>query len=285
MIDPRAAAARHDRILIERLVELVPTLIVLMTESGRNPPRFGYENAPVTVFNAHLITCRPRPTVEGNDQGPSRQPTYGTSGERRQAMQDLHVDQDQLRHQVRDKYRQVAVAPAGDYHFHTGRRLAKKLGYDQRALAELPDEAVESFAGIANPFTLRALEPGERVVDVGSGGGFDSHIAARLVGDTGTVIGVDMTREMLDKSRTVAWEMRVTNVEFREGLAESLPVESEWADVVISNGVINLCPDKKAVFEEIFRVLRPGGHVQFGDIANGRPVPEGALQDIDLWTG
>jgi ubiquinone/menaquinone biosynthesis C-methylase UbiE len=144
--------------------------------------------------------------------------------------------------------------------------------------------AVESFAGVANPFSLRPLEHNERVVDIGSGGGFDSFIAARQVGSGGKVIGVDMTEEMLRKSRSTAELLRFSNVEFREGLAEDLPVEDNWADVVISNGVINLCADKRRVFSEIFRVLRPGGRLQFADIANGKPVPEGAIRNIDLWT-
>jgi ubiquinone/menaquinone biosynthesis C-methylase UbiE len=122
------------------------------------------------------------------------------------------------------------------------------------------------------------------VVDIGSGGGFDSFIAARQVGAEGRVIGIDMTEEMLSKSRTTAELLGLPNVEFREGLAEDLPVEDHWADVVISNGVINLCADKRRVFSEILRVLRPGGRLQFADIANGKPVPEAALRNIDLWT-
>jgi arsenite methyltransferase len=132
---------------------------------------------------------------------------------------------------------------------------------------------------------LRRLIPGERVVDVGSGAGFDSFIAADQVGATGQVVGVDMTPEMLRKSRATADALGLAHVEFREGLAEALPVEDGWADVVISNGVINLCADKRMVFAEIRRVLRPGGMLQFADIANGRPVPPEALRDIDLWTG
>ena len=170
------------------------------------------------------------------------------------------------------------------YHFHTGRGLAARLGYDDDSVASLPDAAVESFAGVANPFSLRPLFKGERVVDVGSGAGFDSFVAARQVGPTGRVVGVDMTEEMLSKSRSTAGGLGLQHVEFREGLAEGLPVEDGWADVVISNGVINLCADKRAVFAEIYRVLRPGGFLQFADIANGRPVPEAAISNIDLWT-
>jgi SAM-dependent methyltransferase len=198
---------------------------------------------------------------------------------------DLLVDPEALRAEVRDKYRQVAVDPHGAFHFHTGRPLAARLGYDPAALNALPDRAVESFAGVGNPFSLRALAAGERVVDVGSGAGFDSFIAAGQVGDRGQVVGVDMTPEMLKKSRATAEVLGFAHVEFREGLAEALPVEDGWADVVISNGVINLCADKRAVFEEVRRVLRPGGRLQFADIANGRPVPPEALRDIDLWTG
>src|SRR5438045_9449275 len=199
--------------------------------------------------------------------------------------EDLLVDPETLREQVRDKYRAVAVDPQRTFHFHTGRPLAARLGYDSSAVDALPDRAVESFAGVGHPFALRQLEAGERVVDVGSGAGFDSFIAARQVGGTGHVIGVDMTAEMLKKSRETAATLGYTRVEFREGLAESLPVEDGWADAVISNGVINLCADKRAVFDEIRRVLRPGGWLQFADIANGRPVPPEALRDIDLWTG
>lgn len=196
----------------------------------------------------------------------------------------VDVDVDALREEVRNKYREVAVDPHGEHHFHTGRYLAKHLGYDDGFVASLPDVAVESFAGVANPFSLRPLAKGERVVDVGSGAGFDSFVAAHQVGPTGQVVGVDMTEEMLVKSRSTASKLGLSNVKFREGFAEQLPVESGWADVVISNGVINLCPDKKATFSEIYRVLRSGGWLQFADIANGKPVPESAVRNIDLWT-
>jgi SAM-dependent methyltransferase len=198
---------------------------------------------------------------------------------------DLLVDPDALREQVRGKYREVALKPGADFHFHTGRGLASRLGYDDGAVGALPDRAVESFAGVGNPFSLRRLTAGEKVVDVGSGAGFDSFIAAGQVGPGGQVTGVDMTPEMLAKARQTAGELGLGQVEFREGLAEALPVPDGWADVVISNGVINLCADKRAVLAEIFRVLRPGGRLQFADIANGRPVPVEAMRDIDLWTG
>jgi arsenite methyltransferase len=199
--------------------------------------------------------------------------------------EDLLVDAKALRDQVREKYREVAVDPHRSFHFHTGRPLAARLGYDPAAVDALPDRAVESFAGVGNPFSLRRLEPGERVVDVGSGAGFDSFIAAGQIGPSGRVLGIDMTAEMLAKSRATAVALGFEHVEFRDGLAESLPVEDGWADAVISNGVINLCADKQAVFTDILRVLKPGGWLQFADIANGRPVPPEALRDIDLWTG
>lgn len=197
----------------------------------------------------------------------------------------LLVDADELREQVRDKYREVALDPHGEHHFHTGRVLADRLGYPRDVVDALPDRAVESFAGVGNPFSLRQIPSGSRVVDVGSGAGFDSFVAAGQVGTEGHVLGVDMTAEMLVKSRETADLLEMTQVEFREGLAEQLPVEDGWADTVISNGVINLCPDKKAVFLELRRVLRPGGVLQFADIANGRPVPVEAMRQIDLWTG
>lgn len=196
----------------------------------------------------------------------------------------LPVDPELLRDEVKKKYRDVACNPRGKYHFHTGRLNAERLGYDSAVVDPMPEAAVESFAGVANPFSLRQLKAGEKVVDAGSGGGFDCFIAAQQVGPGGRVIGVDMLDAMLEKSRATAASMGLLHVEFREGLLEDMPVEDGWADVVISNGVINLCPDKKAAFEEVWRVLRPGGVLQFADIANGKPVPAAAVSVIDLWT-
>ena len=198
---------------------------------------------------------------------------------------ELPVDPVALREEVKSKYREVARNPNGEHHFHTGRPLARRLGYESALVDSMPDMAVESFAGVANPFALRVLDPGEKVVDAGSGGGFDCFVAARQVGPQGKVVGVDMLAEMLEKSRTAAKLMGLDQVEFREGLLEHIPVKDGWADVVISNGVINLCADKRATFSELWRVLRPGGRLQFGDIANGKPVPASALREIDLWTG
>lgn len=196
----------------------------------------------------------------------------------------LPVDAAALRGEVRAKYRDVAVNPNGAFHFHTGRPLARRLGYDEGVIARMPESAIEAFAGVGNPFSLGALNSGARVVDLGSGGGFDCFVAAERVGPEGRVIGVDMTDEMLERSRAAAVTMGLKNVEFRKGIIEELPVEDSWADVVISNGVINLCADKRRVFNEVTRVLRPGGRLQFADIATGKAVPEAAIRNIDLWT-
>ena len=174
----------------------------------------------------------------------------------------LPVDAAALREEVKTKYREVAVNPHAGFHFHTGRPLARRLGYADAVVARLPDSAVEAFAGVGNPFSQGALRPGERVIDLGSGGGFDCIVAAGQVGPEGRVVGVDMTEEMLHRSRAAATAMGLGNVEFRQGIIEDLPVEDGWADAVISNGVINLCADKRGVFTEIMRVLRPGERLQ-----------------------
>ena len=197
---------------------------------------------------------------------------------------EVMVDPETLRSEVRGKYREVAENPDGDYHFHTGRRLAARCGYDTDIVDALPDIAVESFAGVANPFALRKLRSGEHVVDVGSGAGFDSFLASDMVGPTGQVVGVDMTPEMLGRAQRTTEEMGATNVEFRSGLCEDLPIPDRWADVVIANGVLNLVAAKQQAFAEIRRVLKRGGILQFADIANSQPVPEEAIRDIDLWT-
>ncbi|MCZ7527611.1 MAG: methyltransferase domain-containing protein [Acidimicrobiia bacterium] len=199
--------------------------------------------------------------------------------------EDLLVDPVALREEVRAKYREVAVTPEVEFHFHTGGDHALAMGYAPELVDAVPEEAVESFAGVANPFSAGPIAAGSRVLDIGSGAGFDSFVAAHMVGPEGRVVGVDMTLEMLDKARRAAARSGITNVEFREGLAEDLPVEDGWADVVISNGVINLVVDKQRAFAEIWRSLRAGGVIQFADIANGVPVPIEAMRDIDLWSG
>ncbi len=195
------------------------------------------------------------------------------------------VDRDELRKLVAEKYRDVALNPELGFHFHTGEPLARILGYPSDVVALLPRGTVDSFAGTGNPFLFGDLHEGEVVVDVGCGAGFDTLIAARQVGSRGKVIAIDMTPEMRAKAAAGAAMLGLANVEVRDGYAESLPVGDGEATVVISNGVINLCPDKQAVFHEMFRVLRPGGRLQVGDILVHREVPQDARDDIDLWSG
>ena len=195
------------------------------------------------------------------------------------------VDLDALRSAIQDEYEVVANEPDRGFHFHTGRPLAARLGYEDDWLAGVPEPSIASLAGTGNPFALGVLRPGERVVDVGCGGGIDSLIAAGMVGTDGHVIGVDMTPAMLDKARAGATSAGRHNVEFREGFGEALPVPDAWADVVISNGVLNLMPDKRGALKEMARVLEPGGRLQIGDILVQKEVPESAKEQIELWTG
>jgi SAM-dependent methyltransferase len=195
------------------------------------------------------------------------------------------ISLEELRLEIKKEYTNVALDPGKGYHFHTGRRLASLLGYDETLYADLPESNIASFAGTGNPFSVGPIHPGETVVDIGSGAGFDSLIASRLVGPSGRVIGFDMTPEMLKKAQAGAAHMGATNVEFREGLAESLPLLDGFADVLISNGVLNLTLDKTETLREWHRVLKPGGRLQVGDILVERPLPADALEDISLWTG
>ena len=195
------------------------------------------------------------------------------------------LDRDELRQEVRDEYREVAEHPDRGFHFHTGRDLARIVEYRDEWLEGIPESVVASFAGTGNPFSIQALAHGERVVDLGCGAGIDSFIAARQVGNAGSVVGIDMTPEMLERARSAKAETGTNQLEFREGYLEQIPVEDGWADVVISNGVVNLCPDKPAVFREMHRVLKPRGRIQIADILVSRPVSDAARQRIDLWTG
>jgi SAM-dependent methyltransferase len=194
------------------------------------------------------------------------------------------IDVDLLRSEIRKTYAAVSREPEREFIFPTGRSWAEDLDYPT-VLAHVPDAAVESFAGVANPFSLGSLGAGERVLDVGSGAGTDSLVAAQMVGPTGSVTGIDMTPEMLEKSRAAAAQMGLGNVTFMEADAERLPFEDASFDVVISNGVIDLIPDKNAVFSEIFRVLVPGGRIQVADVTIQEPVSEEGKRNIDLWTG
>ena len=195
------------------------------------------------------------------------------------------VDAARLREAVRNEYAEVANHPDKGFHFHTGRPLARRLEYADEWLEGIPESAIESLAGTGNPFTLGEIRAGEHVIDIGCGAGMDSFLAAKFTGPTGRVIGVDMTPDMLGKARAAAEAEKIGHVEFKEALAEELPIPDGWADVVISNGVMNLCPDKPRVFAELNRVLKPGGRLQIADILVDKPVPEEAKIEIDLWTG
>jgi arsenite methyltransferase len=193
------------------------------------------------------------------------------------------LDLGSLRREIQTKYAEVVAKPNSEFHFRTGRVAAERAGYAASWLDGVPEDALGSFAGVANPFHWGLPHAGEHVVDVGSGAGSDSFIAANAVGPSGSVVGVDMTPAMLERSRASA--AGFDNIEFREGMAEGLPVPDGWADIVISNGVINLVPDKMAAYSEISRVLKPGGRIQVADICVELEVPESARDDIDLWTG
>ena len=195
------------------------------------------------------------------------------------------VDREVLRRAIAAKYSEVATNPEVGFHFHTGRPLALMLGYPSEVIDRLPAATVASFAGMGNPFLFGVLHPGEQVVDVGCGAGLDTLIAAEQVGPTGRVIAVDMTADMRAKTERGARDLGLANVEVREGFAEGLPVKDDSVDVIISNGVVNLCPDKRAVFKEMLRVLKPGGRMQIGDILVHKEVPQDAKDDIALWSG
>jgi SAM-dependent methyltransferase len=197
---------------------------------------------------------------------------------------DLELDVELLKSEIKKTYASVSEEPEKDFIFPTGRAWAEDLDYPPE-LANVPERAVESFAGVANPFSLGRLEPGERVLDLGCGAGTDSLVAAQMVGEKGHVTGIDMTPQMLAKARVAAAELQATNVEFVEGEVEQLPFPDESFDIVISNGVIDLIPDKDAVFSELQRVLNPGGRMQIADVTIQNPVSAEGRRDIDLWTG
>jgi len=197
----------------------------------------------------------------------------------------IGLDVGELRDAVRREYTEVARNPTKGFHFHTGRKLAGILEYQAAWLERVPEVGIESFAGTGNPFAIDPLGVGERVVDIGCGGGMDTLIAANMGGPSGQVIGVDMTDAMIEKACEAARIGGFSNVEIRKGYMEALPVDDAWADVVISNGALNLAPDKAASLGEMHRVLKPGGLLQVGDILVQRAVPESAKRKIDLWTG
>jgi arsenite methyltransferase len=193
------------------------------------------------------------------------------------------VNTEELEAKVKDMYRHVAQQPQDRFHFELGAPVALRAGYDADRLADVPSGAEESFAGVGYFFDLADLQAGESVVDLGSGSGMDAFYAAGLVGPTGRVYGVDFTREQLDKARRLATEAGLAQVEFREARIEALPLGDASVDCVISNGVINLCPDKNAVFAEAARVLRPGGRLAIADIISEQPLTDSIVCNADLW--
>src|SRR6266540_732630 len=198
---------------------------------------------------------------------------------------EVDIDVAYLKSEIKRTYAEVSQEPEKDFIFPTGREWAQDLDYSEELLAQVPEAAVESFAGVANPFSLGRLEAGERVLDLGCGAGTDSLVAAQMVGPEGRVTGIDMTPQMLAKARAAAAELGARNVVLVDGEVERLPFEDAAFDVVISNGVIDLIPDKDAVFGEIFRVLAPGGRLQIADVTIQTPVSEEGRRNIDLWTG
>jgi arsenite methyltransferase len=198
---------------------------------------------------------------------------------------DIPVDVEVLRDEIRKTYTEVSTDQDQDFIFPTGRPWAQELGYPEPELSRVPDATVESFAGVANHWLLGRIDPGSVVLDLGCGAGTDLLIAAQMTGPAGRVIGVDMTASMLERARVSADEMGLGNVELHEALIEALPLDDASVDVVISNGVIDLVPDKDAVLDEIDRVLRPGGRLQVADVIIHNEVSEDARKRIDLWTG
>jgi arsenite methyltransferase len=198
----------------------------------------------------------------------------------------VDFDTGRLRHEIQEIYARVATDPSSGFHFHRGPvYAADRLGYDASALARLPDDATASFAGVANPLRMVALPPGATVVDIGCGAGMDLMLAASAVGPSGRAIGIDMTEPMAERARSAARTLGFAHVEVRAGDALDLPVDSESADFVITNGVLNLAPDKRQAFGEVFRILKPAGQFLYADIVVAHELSESIRRDIDLWTG
>lgn len=265
-------------IVVHRLLKNSVTAdeYVLMTESAledllisRNDVETGSESYE-ELGTIKTFVYYPPPPDPYNPEGSSHYP---------------QIFVDTLRAEVKKEYAVVAKDPQQGFHFHTGRRLAEMLDYDGLLLDQFPEKVIESFAGTGNVFKLGEIKPGEYVVDIGCGAGLDSLIAARMVGPEGRVIGIDMTPEMIEKARQNAVEAGVDNIEFTEDYSEQLPVPTEWAEVIISNGAINLSPDKDLVFNEMLRILKPGGRLQIADILVQKSIPNSARNNLDLWAG
>lgn len=228
----------------------------------------------------HAETPPAQSTHRGSAMTRSEEAVAKTGG----AVPEISVDVDVLRDEIAKTYTEVSARPEQEFIFPTGRAWAEDLDYPTE-LADVPEASVKSFAGVANHFTLGRIEDAATVLDLGCGAGTDLLIAAQMAGPEGRAIGIDMTASMLERVRKSAEEMALDNVEVHEGLIEALPLDAESVDVVISNGVIDLVPDKEAVFSEIDRVLRPGGRLQIADVVIHKEVSEDARKRIDLWTG
>lgn len=279
-IGPFTELSGADVIIVHRLLKnsVAADEYILLTEAAYQD--FGFDGEPLTVgeeaypgLSAIKTYVYRAPELEPYTPDPKA--TLGNNS----------IFVETLRSEVRQEYEQVALHPEQGFHFHTGRRLASLLGYSDEWLEGIPDDSIASMAGTGNPFSLGPVRPGEHVLDVGCGAGADSLIAARMVGRRGQVIGVDMTPAMLEKARQSAAAMGLGNVEFRQGYMEQMPVPDGWADVIISNGVLNLAPDKGSALSEFRRVLKPTGRLQIADILVEKAVPEDGKHDIALWAG
>ncbi|MEZ4651008.1 MAG: methyltransferase domain-containing protein [Candidatus Eisenbacteria bacterium] len=194
------------------------------------------------------------------------------------------MDDRQIQEAVREKYRKVARTAEGVFGYATGQEGARALGYDAQAIADAPPELMASFCGVGNPLSLGPVRSGETILDVGCGAGFDVYVASRILGEDGLALGLDLTPEMVSVAQQNLARAGVRGAEVRHGTSEALPYESATVDVAVSNGVFNLSPNKHRTFEEVFRVLRPGGRLQFADIVLDEDLPGDVVGSLEAWS-